>query len=111
MRFHGLVRGVLALFSAVLLAVLLAGLDAAPGSVPVAGERAASSTHDDGMAAAPTRAMPAMFAIALASVPAPPAAPMLHLLVGSHPFVGRTLATGAPRLAAAVRVAPTVLRV
>ena len=111
MRFHGFVRGALGRLAAALLVVLLAGPDVAPGSLSVAGERAASSAHDDGMAATPTHAASASLAVAPATVAAPPASATERVLVSFHPLVCRIVTDSTSRLPVAVKPAPTILRV
>ncbi len=111
MRFHGFVRRVLGRLAAALLIALLAAPEVAPGSLSVAGERAASSAHDDGMVATPTHAASANMAIAPAAVAAPPASATQRVLVALHPLLCRIVTDGTSRLPVAVKPAPTVLRV
>jgi hypothetical protein len=111
MRFHGFVRWDLGRLAATLLIVLLAWQDVAPASLSSASERAASSTHDDGMAAAPTHAASAILAIAPVGTAAPPASATQRVLVDFHPLVCRTIKDEPSRVQAAVKPAPTILRV
>jgi hypothetical protein len=111
MRFHAFVRGTSVRLAAALLAVLLAGPDIASRSPSLAAERAASSTHDDGMAPTPTHTASAEMAIAPVSMAASPASATPRVLVNFQPLVCRTITDKPSRVPAAVRPAPTVLRV
>jgi hypothetical protein len=97
--------------AAALLVALLAGPDVAPDSISVVGQRAASSAHDDGIAATPTHAASANLAIAPASVAAPPASATERVLVNFHPILCRIITDTTCRLPVAVKAAPTILRV
>jgi hypothetical protein len=111
MRFDGFVRGVLPRLAAALLVVLLAWLDAAPASLSVARERAASSAHSDGIVPTPTHAASAELAIAPAGAAPPAASAVQRVLVSFHRLVCRTITDSPSRLPVAVKPAPTVLRV
>ncbi len=111
MGFHRFVRRVFGRLAAALLIALLAGPEVAPGPPPVAGERAPSSTPDDGMAATPANTASLNLAVAPAAAAAPPPASAVHrTLVSVHPHLWRVITDNACRLPFAVKSAPTVLR-
>lgn len=110
MEFHRFVRRVFGRLAAALLIALLAGPQIAPGSPPVAGERAASSAHDDGMAATPPNAASVNLAVAPAAAPAPPASAIQRTLVSFQPHLWRVVTDRTCQPPFAVKPAPTVLR-
>jgi hypothetical protein len=111
MRFHQLVRGSLRRLAAAILMALLAWPVAAPASPPVTREQPVRSAHSDGMTATPAHAAAAEVAIAPAGMAAPPASAIERVVVSNHPLVCRTTADRPTRRPAAVKPAPTVLRV
>jgi hypothetical protein len=111
MRFDGFVGGALGRLAAALLIALLAGPDLASASTAAAAERATPPSHSDGMAATPARAASVYLAIAPAGVTAPADSATARVPVSFHPLACRAVTDGAYRLPAAVRSAPTVLRV
>jgi hypothetical protein len=74
------------------------------------GERASSSTHDDGMAATAANAASVNLAVAPAAAPAPPAAAIQRTLVSFQPHLWRVITDSTYHLPIAVKPAPTVLR-